>query len=610
MSGACNCSVFLPGPSIAPPCGSASLTFMSLLQVFLRSQCDIEDPCRRVESIDSPFSDYDFIVVGGGSAGSVVASRLSEVPQWKVLLIEAGVNEPTGSQVPGLWVNFFGSSIDWKYKTEPEKMACLGSVEQRCSWPRGKVIGGTSVINGMMYMRGSRKDYNDWEQAGNPGWGYKDVLSYFMKSENNLQMGSVDEGYHGTGGLLPVSQFPYHPPIAEAFLEGAKELGQRVGDLNGKTHEGFAIAQATNKNGIRFSSAHAFLRPAKTRTNLHILLNTTVTRVLVDPKTKKALGVEIMKPCGKTEQVLAKKEVIVSGGAVNSPQILLLSGIGPKEDLEKVGIPVVHDLPGVGKNLHNHVGHTIKFYIDNNQVVDLDWATAMQYMLHRDGLLSSTGLSSLTGMVKSKFANSSEDHPDIQIFFGGYKANCAKTGEVGQVLENEDGSPKKRMITMTPTNLHPKSRGYLTLKDKNPLSHPKIVPKYLTEIEDVHRLIEGIRFGIKLAETKALEEYGIKLDTIPITACKHLTFGSDEYWECAVRHNTAPENHQAGSCKMGPSSDPLAVVDHQLKVRGIDNLRVMDASIMPKLTSGNTNAVCIMIGEKGADMIRKSWSRQ
>ncbi|XP_050539699.1 glucose dehydrogenase [FAD, quinone] isoform X2 [Daktulosphaira vitifoliae] len=599
----CNCAVTQPGPTIASTCGGSQfMLFMGLLEVFIRSQCDIEDPCGRPVSRSVPDREYDFIVVGAGAGGSVVASRLSEVPNWKVLIIEAGGNEPTGTQVPSMFFNFIGSSIDWNYKTEPEEMACLGEKEKRCGWPRGKVLGGTSVMNGMMYMRGSRHDYDNWAKLGNPGWSYQDVLPYFLKSEDNLQATAMDPGYHAVGGPLPVGQFPYHPPLSHALLQGGVELGYQVRDLNGAIHTGFTIAQTMSRNGSRYSTARAFLRPAKNRPNLHFLLNATVTKILIDPVNKTAYGVEVFKD-GKVDQIIAKNEVIVSGGAINSPQLLLLSGIGPKEDLNAVKVPVIHNLPGVGKNLQNHVAHFVNFFLNDSATTPLNWATAMEYLLFRDGLMSGTGISEVTAILPSKYANPVDDFPDLQYFFGGYLADCAKTGQVG---EKYDDSPK-RAIQMIPAVLHPKSRGYLKLKSSNPLEYPAIYAKYLTHPDDVATLIDGVKIAIRLSETSALRKYGMELDRKPVMGCEDIPFGCDAYWECAIRRKTGPENHQAGTCKMGPISDPSAVVDPELKVHGIDKLRVVDASIMPTVTSGNTNVPIIMIGEKASDMIKRRW---
>ncbi|CAH2266245.1 jg17815 [Pararge aegeria aegeria] len=545
---------------------------------------------------------YDFIVVGGGSAGSVVAARLSEVPEWRVLLLEAGFDEPTGAQVPSMFLNFIGSSIDWGYQTEPEPAACLGEKDKKCYWPRGKVLGGTSVMNGMMYIRGSRKDYDSWAAAGNEGWAYEDVLPYFLKSEDNKQVEEMDRGYHATGGPLTVSQFPYHPPLSYSLIKAGEELGYQAVDLNGERHTGFSIAQTTNRNGSRLSVARAFLRPAKHRQNLHVMLNATVTKVLINQTTRQAYAVEVRNSFGGTEVIFANNEIIVSAGAVASPQILQLSGIGDPEVLSRAGVKLVHKLPAVGRNLHNHVAHFLNFHVNDNNTAPLNWATAMEYLLFRDGLMSGTGISEVTALINTKYSNPKDDNPDVQLFFSGFLADCAKTGMVGEKLGN--GS---RSVQMFPAVLHPKSRGKLEIGSADPFAYPKIYANYLTHPDDVKTLVEGIKFAVKLSETKALKKYGMKLDKTPVKGCEKIKFGCDAYWECAVRMQTAPENHQAGSCKMGPRGDPTAVVDNFLQVQGIDRLRVADASIMPAVTSGNTNAPTVMIGERAADFIKKRW---
>jgi choline dehydrogenase-like flavoprotein len=296
--------------------------------------------------------------------------------------------------------------------------------------------------------------------------------------------------------------------------------GYTVQDLNGRNQTGFMLAQTTSKNGIRYSSNRAFIRIARNRPNLHILLNTTVTKVLVHPKSRTAHGVEIIDGDGFQRKILTKKEVIISGGAVNSPQILLLSGIGPKEDLEKDNIRVVHNLPGVGKNLHNHVAYFIPFTINDSNTAPLNWATAMEYLLFRDGLMSGTGLSSVTAKIASKYAED-QNSPDLQFYFGGFLADCARTGQVGELLSN--GS---RSIQIFPAVLHPKSRGYITLRSNDPLAPPKIVVNYLEEEHDIKVLVEGIRFAIKISETAPMQAYGMTLDRTRVEPCKNFTFDS------------------------------------------------------------------------------------
>lgn len=466
------------------------------------------------------------------------------------------------------------------------------------------MLGGTSVIHGMMYMRGSPHDFNNWATSGNPGWSYKEILPYFLKSEDNQQFTVMDAGYHGIGGPLPVSQYPYQPPMVHSIIEAGRELKYPVRDLNGAKFSGFTIAQMTSKRGSRYSLARAFLRTAKDRPNLHIMLNSTVTKVLINPKKKTAFGVEVFRGDGRTYIVLARKEVVISGGAVNSPQILLLSGVGPKKDLKAVNVPVVHNLPGVGRNLHNHVSVPVYFRMNNDSSpADLNWETAMKYLLHREGLMTGTGITQVTAIIHSDRGPQIEDHPDLQFFFNGYWANCAKKERMGKTNDRQTG----RTVSFTPSLLRPKSHGWLKLKSNCPFSQPAIHANYLSHQEDVDLLIDGIRIAIKLAGTEALRKYGMELDQTPVKGCEDFEFNSDKYWECAIRRDTEPENHQAGSCKMGPLSDTLAVVDAQLKVHGIDRLRVMDASIMPKVTSGNTMAPVIMIAEKGSDMIKQWW---
>ncbi|XP_047511241.1 glucose dehydrogenase [FAD, quinone] [Pieris napi] len=603
MALSCDCPMSQPGPTLAATCGGgAFMLFMGLLEVFLRSQCDLEDPCGRPQFRREMDSVYDFIVVGGGSAGSVLAARLSEVPQWRVLLLEAGFDEPTGTQVPSMFLNFIGSAIDWGYHTEPEPAACLGEKDRKCYWPRGKVLGGTSVMNGMMYMRGSRHDYDGWAAAGNEGWAYDDVLPYFIKSEDNRQMHDVDDGYHGTGGPLTVEQFPYHPPLSHSLLKAGEELGYQVRDLNGAIHTGFSIAQTTHRNGSRVSVARAFLRPARHRPNLHVMLNATAARVRINTTTRRAYAVDIINSYGRSETVFANNEIILSAGAIGSPQLLQLSGVGPADVLNRAGVEVIHELPGVGRNLHNHVTHFLSFYLKDNNTAPLNWATAMEYLLFRDGLMSGTGISEVTAFINTKYVNPEEDNPDIQMFFGGFLADCAKTGMLG-----ESKGEGARSVQMFPAVLRPKSRGRLEIASPDPFQHPKIFANYLTHPDDVKTLIEGIKFAVRLSETGALKKYGIKLDRTPVKGCERYRFGCDAYWECAVRMQTGPENHQAGSCRMGPRGDTLACVDPLLQVQGIDRLRVVDASVMPAAPSGNTNAPTVMIAERAADFIKQRW---
>ncbi|XP_060536165.1 glucose dehydrogenase [FAD, quinone]-like [Cylas formicarius] len=610
----CGCTATYVGPPLTETCGGGSfIIFMGLLDSFLSRQCDITEVCSRVVPKIVPDTEYDFIVIGSGSGGAVAAGRLAEVSGWKVLLIEAGGDEPPGSQVPAMVSNYFGHpQMDWNYKTEPEPVACQGFPDRKCSWPRGKVLGGCSVINGMMYTRGTPKDFEKWEAAGNPGWSYQDVLPIFKRSEDNLDIGTlVDAEYHGRKGPWTTSRFRHQPEMAHDILKAAEEIGYNVSDdLNGKQYIGFSIAQSNSRNGVRLSTARAFLRPHRNNSNFHVMLNSTATKIVIGGigKNKKALAVQFLYN-GHLYTVNVRKEVVLAAGALNSPQLLLLSGIGPKDELDKVGIQQLHDLPGVGKNLQNHVAFYMEFKLQKVPAIsDLDWPTALQYILDKKGPMSSTGLSQVTARINSPHADSSGTDPDLQIFFAGYSANCAATGNVGDPEDPENPDARKS-FTFSPVTLHPKSKGYVGLHSNNPLTPPKMVANYLIEIDDAKVLLAGIRVIQRLANSTVMrEKYGMTIDYEEYGDCasKH-GYDTDEFWLCAVRYYTGPENHQACSCKMGPLSDPNAVVDNKLRLHGIDNLRIMDASVMPVLVSGNTQATIIMIADRGVDFIKERW---
>ncbi|XP_043478003.1 glucose dehydrogenase [FAD, quinone]-like [Leptopilina heterotoma] len=585
--------------TLASTCGGPTfLLFMGILETYIRRQCDLEDPCHRIRPRQTPNSSYDYIVIGGGSAGSVVASRLSELSSKSILLLEAGLDEPAWLHVPSLYVNSIHSNIDWQYSFQSENNDCSNENAAQCYWPRGKVLGGTGAINAMVYIRGAHRDFDNWETMGNSGWSFKDVLPYFKKSENNLQMDKVDSEYHGRGGPLPITQFNNHPPISNDILKAAKELGYDNLDVNGRNHTGFSTVQTNTKKGSRYSTARAFLRPVRNRQNLHIMLNTTATRIIFN-NNKTAIAIEFYKN-GRFTKVGINKEVIISGGIVNSPQILLNSGVGPRDDLEAVGVPVIHHLPGVGKNLHDQVHVPLTFTINETDKNDLNWISVTQYLTSRTGPLSSIGVLQTTGFINTKFANPQEDFPDIQINFVGYVASCSENGMINQ------NSKLRRTILILPVVIRPKSKGYVKLRDNNPLSMPLIYPQYMSNSDDISVQIEGIKFAFRFVSTQALKKYDFQFNRSTFKLCEHLEFGSDSYWECVVKNYKSTVNHQAGSCKMGPESDPMAVVDNLLRVRGVKGVRVADASIMPVVTSGNTNAPSIMIGERVVDFIRNN----
>lgn len=338
------------------------------------------------------------------------------------------------------------------------------------------------------------------------------------------------------------------------------------------------------------------------------MLKTLATKVTVQNVNGQKKATEVhFEHQDRPYKVRVRKEVIMAGGAINTPQVLLLSGIGPKDELNRLNIPVVHELPGVGKNLQNHVSFFLSFTLKKtDNYNDLDWAEVMNYILKREGPMTSTGMSQVTARANSKYADPAGNYPDLQVFFSGYLAKCSTTGEVKSATDPEHPEAP-RYVGMAPVNLHPKSRGYLTLKSQNPYDPPLMYGNYLTEPEDVKTLVEGVRLALAVSKSKHLvNKYGMELVKDDYGDCDKLPYDSDDFWGCAVKHSTGPENHQIGTCKMGPDSDPNAVVNNELQIKGIPNMRVMDASVIPVLPSGNTAATIMMLAHRGVDFIKKT----
>ncbi len=534
---------------------------------------------------------YDYIIVGAGSAGCVLANRLSQNPAISVLLIEAGGpdNDPL-MHIPGAYGKLFKKKYDWGLWTEPQEFVN----GRRLYLPRGKTLGGSSTTNAMAYVRGNKKDFNHWSKLGNDGWSFEEVLPYFIKSEHNEQFYLVDRGYHGKNGELNVTfANKFITPLAKAFVEAGQEIGIEYNpDYNGQDQRGIGLLQFTIKNERRHSAATAFLKPALSRPNLDVLTNAQVSSIEI--KNDQAVGIQYLVGKNKTQRIECKREVILSAGAFHSPQLLLLSGIGDPDALIQHQIPSIRHLPGVGKNLQDHlfcsvsaltksdigINHTIK---PINQLKNI-----VKYKVAKNGPLTISILEAVAFMNLDDY----DLEPDFQFQFTPMHPGKDYNYDIYDIktLPKEDG------FTILPSLVNPKSRGYVKLKSKNPLDAPVIQPNFLQHPDDLKKLIKGVKKAIEIVNQQPFDNLIKEIICPP-------DISSDELIAQHIKNSLETIYHPVGTCKMG--NDAQAVVDHELKVHGLSGLRVVDASIMPTITTGNTNAPVMMIAEKAAEMILK-----
>lgn len=529
---------------------------------------------------------YDYVIVGGGTAGCAVANRLSANGKYSVLVLEAGPKDNyIWIHIPiGYAKTMFHPVYNWRFETEAEPEMKNRNVY----WPRGRGLGGSSSINGLVYIRGQHEDYDAWADLGNKGWAFKDLLPYFKRLEDNVR---GEDELHGVGGPITCSDVGRESELIEAIIAGGNELGvPRNDDFNGPQQEGVGYFQLFTRNGRRCSAAVGYLNPAKSRSNLKVETNSHATRLLFDGdengESRKVNGVEFRQG-NSTHKVSARREVILSAGAIQSPQLLLLSGIGPGSELQEMGVNVRHDLPGVGKNLQDHLQFRLIYKCKKPVTLNDDLRSwfrkakiGAEWVFKRTGPLA-VGINQ-GGMFTKVMPDAKT--PDIQFHFANLSADMA-----GAAPHDFSG------FTFSVCQLRPRSRGHVKLKSVDPLQAPAMQPNYLSEQYDRDCAIASIKFARKLANSDAMKDYTLQ---------EHLpgeTASNDEEILDFARQYGATIFHPVGTCKMG--SDDMAVVDTRLKVHGVDGLRVVDCSMMPLLISGNTSAPAAMIGEYASDMI-------
>jgi choline dehydrogenase len=534
--------------------------------------------------VAAPVSTFDYVIVGGGSAGAVLANRLSEDDRVRVALIEAGGEAKAPLvQIPIGFARLVGhKSFDWRYEQEPD--ASIGG--RRFLWSAGKLLGGSSSINGQVYIRGTKADFDYWAQAGARGWNFEGVLPYFLRSESWSGAAHPDRGAQGP---LSVSPLREAHPTCGVFLAACAEFGlPTLEDCNGLDMEGAFLTQASQRDGLRCSTEKAYLRPARLRRNLHVITGAEVERIVFEGS--RAVGVVFARG-GELHQATAAREVLVSAGTIGSPALLMRSGIGPGAELQALGIAVVKDAPEVGKNLQEHSAVSQNRYVNrptvNSQLGPLDMVGHVaRFLVGRKGPLSSPPVQAMA-LARTR---ADLDEPDVQLHFI----------PMAYDIETEDTSsanvrmPKEPTVTITSSLTHPKSRGRVLL---GPDGRPRIVHQLLGDGGDVDTLVAAMKLIERLFDSAAFAQLA------PVRRVPAREHSSDAHWEAFVREKAMIGYHAVGSCRMGSDND--AVVDPQLRVRGVEGLRVVDASIMPRVTSTNTNATTIMIGERAAEMIRQ-----
>ncbi|CAH0579140.1 unnamed protein product [Chrysodeixis includens] len=609
------------GACLTPTTGAAPATFAAALQYFAAAQCFLpRKPLPEAKVKDGDV--FHFIVVGAGSAGSVVANRLSENQNWNVLLLEAGSDAPLESDIPGLEGELFYTEYDWQYSTVNDGVTSQGLTNGAVAWNRGKMLGGCSAINAMIYFRGDEQVFQTWYDGGNKEWSVDQVLKYFKKSQNlqNQEMlnnSTINEQYGQDGPLVINKVNNTYCHIVEKVIDSWDKIGfRRVNDLNLENFMASGTVTSTSADGIRQSTDRAYLTPAAKRPNLKILKKTLATKILIDENLK-AYGVEIEKD-GKKITLMASREVIVSAGAIESPKLLMLSGIGPAKHLQENDITCLVDSPMVGQNLQDHCLVPILIYGNEpREMTDTDiFRSHIDYLAYRKGILSHSDLATDGLAVYTTDMNTT--YSNMQNILTVLPKNSDSIGDLFKSAFNYNESVVESIVELNKDYgtffilfnlLKPYSSGNISLSSNNPKDKPLIFPKYFNDPRDLDDAAAGIKMATKVLETDYFKFIGAFLGRMNLPECDKFELDSADYWKCVSKNMVSTIFHPVRTCQMGPSIDS-SVVDSRLRVHGVKNLRVIDAGVMPTTVNGNLNAVTIMIGERGSDLIKEDYENE